>query len=1467
MDDKSRQHATTELKTIRLLLIETCDQFDSITNRRLESRRYEETQSFDELKERISSGDESESKTKQRLLTIVSTVQTLIGPVKTATDIAFSPASACLSALSFLLEIPSKAHSIHESIRAVIDEVEPRFTELKVYDEMSRDINPILMISVCNVLMAFIILCAQCVKHLESGKTSRYFKEGTWILSNKNPIKDGLDRLKELSDQKEHVQSMIMLKKLLESSGKIEKMGGQLDGISDFTSKRSDELVRQENLRQIKKHLRVNSDDEVLMGYRVDEETSHIVKDKKCLFLESEIYKIWAFNKEQDVKPLILISGGPGTGKSVLSASMFLDVKDKEPFVAYYSFPPMPKNRKDHQQPLEDCVRATGLQLAEQSPDYRRRLLHLLTSTREGRVDGTDYKGLLKTLDVWQAPDKMICYLFLDGLNNLAESEFKELMNDLTTKQIPSKGKKLTRNHPLYTVKMEDLNDRVIGDYIDKFLKQKDLLQEDFLDFAALRTSIHDTVAKTAGGSFHKVQKRLDKIENLVQSDSRDELGRFLDALHQGGSELAESELRDLERTLDSKEIAELNELVIWCEYNMSRDVILGIEQLEAFLFIRSNSQPLRSLRKRIGDRFSLILEERDDGVRLREEMKKWVILKQDGERKPAISATITVENTSIQVAQRFFWDLANHSVMDRFNFDANQVDMSKPSRHRIQATKLNAHLVIVKRTFEFLRKAPDSLSRPIGGILLRDLPAHLAVLQERPQLEKLVDNDRRTIGENVQELLLSPMSLERHWDVLQNTRWHTDQKAKQAFWKWLSDDAAIKHPIIRDKIKELRSDPKPDQKLFEPLARLAGYKWLQDRSPDSTTGSFEWIKSFLDMDEQIEHVSQNTQLGSEQDEDEYEEDDDRSEDKDSTEDDNSTQDSNSTKDGEEGDDVTKAEKWCEKALGPSRLRERDVWVQRLAETYAYAHSRKKAFNKYQETSELLESMGDIDRDRHGKVLVCLASLARKKDQALEFLKKALDLSASNISARYELIKAFFLRDRKQELEERIHEVLKLRVVSGPMRHLGLVMQMAIEDDDYDDDAQKMHLLFIISSTCYSSAENFNYLLEDMQIAIDNAKAQNQDKLCATLLLHKGITLACYSEKPCHTDQAIKAWEECAETILAKIKHQSTGAILLEQVGRQLSLYYFTQGSKFLKEPEKTEFYSKKLEEVYQNQKGVIHGMSAAKTYLAADLVRKGKKSAAAELFRENVKEAFGLLSDDTTGNDNRGFTLLFQIFLYIGDQVNSHVAFSLLARRALDTDILKEWLQSDVETTTPEAIELCESLQEDCTEMTSVYSKIEHVADFLESKMESMQETSHTDDDAAKRKSYEALFESMSRYEDAFDDANNDYVCDECDYALDTSRSMYACTFCYNIGLCDSCLQRFKNEEFKTPLCRVDHEWMQIPPWNAKTHVRAYRRKVCMDATVANDGTLQGGREVPLVEWLNSLKVKWDPQGVWKFQ
>ncbi|GAQ34147.1 hypothetical protein AKAW_00047 [Aspergillus niger] len=1468
METPSVQDSQERLRSTRRLLNEACAQFEKITKKRLEPRRFEDPRSFEALKARISSGgkgeDDASRATRQRFLTIVSVAQAWTGPIKTVTDgvsisLAFSPASACVSALSYILEIPSKVHGIHESIRAVIEEVEPRFTELSVYDDMGTAIGSVLMISVCNVMMAFITLCAQCVKLLEKGKAYQYFKEGKWILSNQNPIREGLDKLKALSEQKEYVQQMVMMKEILNSSDKIDIVDGKIDGISEYVNKRSDEVARQDDLSRIKKDLRITSEDGVLVGHRVYTETLRMAKDKTCQFLESKSYMNWALNKDEDVPPLLLITGEAGTGKSVLSASMFLDIKEKEMFAAYYSFPSMPKSRKNHQQPLEDCVRATGLQLAEQNPDYRRRLLHFL-NTEEGRAQGTGYKGLLDALNIWQAPDKMICYLILDGLDNLAEWERKQFMNDLINNQIPSKRKTLRvcvtgprrllreyskRKDCLRSAKMEDYNDRVIAEYIGKFLEKKDLLQEDFLDFAELRKSICEAVTKNARGSFHKVQKWLDRIENLVQSNSRDELTRFLNALSRGGSDLAKSELQDLERILDWKEIAELNELIIWCEFSMSKDVILDIDQLEAFLweqkFIRSNSPPLSSLRKKIRDRFSLILEERDDGVRLRDEMRQWVILDQNKDQQSAISATISLQNTSIEVAQRFFWDLANHSVMNRFNFDAYQMDMAKPSTHRIRVTELNAHLVIVKRTFEFLRKAPDPLSRPIGGILLRGLPAHLAVLQEPSQLEQLKDTDRRTIGENVQELFLSPVSLERHWDVLQQTKWHTSSDAIDAFWKWLSDDAAIKHPIIRDKIREIWNDPKRNQKLFEPLARLAGHKWLQDRSPSSTTASFEWLEAFLNIDAETDYASQNSDFSSE-------------------EDDHSFRSDDSLKD----DDVTKAEKWCEKVLGPSRMREQDVWVQRLAETYEYADSHKKAFKKYQEASKLLERMGGIDQERQGNVLVRLASLAGDKDQALQYLKQALSLSASNVNARYALIKSSWSRDCREELSDLVLDTLKLRTASGPTGHLGLVIQMAIEDSDYDD-TQMMNLPYTISSICSSSADNFASLLGNMQTAIENAKAQNRVKTWATLLLHKGRAFACYSDDPSHADQAVKAWTECAEIIMEKLKYQSAGAILLDRVGRQLGCYNFTQT---LNDPGNAETYSLKLEEVYQNQRGIVHGMSAAKTYLAADFIRRGKQADAEALFQANIREAFGLLSDDTTGNDMYGFNLLFLTFLYTGDRVNVLNAYSLIARHVLDVEILEEWLRSDEKPTTPEATELIEFFQENCSKPVSVWYKVAELVQFLRrNRNKLMNETPWSDDDAAKMKSYEALLESMNRYARALSDANYDYLCDACECVLDTSKSMYACKFCYDFALCESCFHRFRHGALKMSLCHIEHDYVRIPPWDAKAHVRAFRRRVLMDATVADDGYLVGGREVPVVEWLNCLKAKWDPQGDWEFR
>ncbi|OJJ50039.1 hypothetical protein ASPZODRAFT_139374 [Penicilliopsis zonata CBS 506.65] len=1423
---KERPRADT-----RGLLNHACSRFEDLTGERLRSR------SLNDL-EKIILDHQQEGKTilsstaRNNCLQIVEIVKGLAGPIGEATALVFSPASACFSALSFLLEIPSKIHAIHESINAVFDEVEPQFIQLKVYDRMENP-DQDLLIYACNVMMAFVDLCAQCVKQNKKGRLSKLYKEGKWVLLNENPIKAGLDQLQKLSERKEGLQSTIILEKILHSEHILDGIDTKVDGIRDYVGRRSDEQTRQDELIIIRNRFGM-SDDRVLMSHRVFAENAQLATVRSSWFLEWEAYRKWTCRENQDVRPLLLVTGAQGTGKSVSAASMFLDLKsslkdDEQALIAYYTFPPVPKNCKDNQQPLESGVKSIGLQLAEQSPVYRRRLLRAL---RESTTKDTDYKRLWKTLNVWKPADKTTSYLFLDGLDNLSDSEFNNLMDELTASSDQASPEasyfrifvtgrrnllqKYSRSKLcLDTVEIERFNRQEIEGYIEWFLKTKDLLQENYLDFGELRKSILAGLLRKSYGSFQRTQKRLDKVESLVRSDSRDELSHFLETLDRGESGPSESELRDLERILDAKEIEELNELIIWAEFG-SR--YFGVEQLEAFLFIRSSSPPLRSLRKKIQDRFSLILEERDDGVRLREDMKQWVIMEQSGRLPPAVTATISVTNAEIEVAQRFFWDLAHHSVMNRFNFDAHQVDMSKPSTQRIQVTPLNAHLVMVKRTFEFLRRAPHALSQPIGGVLLASLPGHLSDLRRLPAFEQIADADRRTIGENVQELFFNPMNLERHWDTFQDIAWHTNEDSRNSFWEWLKDDAAIKHLGVRGKLEEVNRDPKRNQKLFESLAKLAGRRWLQDRT-SSAMAAFEWLRNFLELDAEDENSKDSSEDGS----------------------------------GED-DRVSKVEEWCKEALGVRHLRGNDIWLQRVAETYQSVGENKKAFEKYQETNEILEEMGDLDRDRRVGVLICLASLADDEDDALKYKGEAFRLDPRNIDARYELFKSRHARGDEAEVASLVTEALELKSSTRPISHLGLMVEMAIEDDESDT----FELLNTISSICSSSLQSLDRLLEDMETAIDNAKEQKQHEFWATLLLHKGIALSCYSDDYSRFDKAVQAWNECSKLILENIKQQSAGAILLDQVGRQLSSYYFEQT---IKDPANAAEHAEKLKQIFEEQKGIVHGMSAAKTYLAAYRVLSGDQSAARSLFKEDIVEAFALLSDNTTRNDHRGYTLLFQILLYTGDHINSLVAFSLLARRVLEVEILKEWLLPDGgEAMSPEASELVEFFKAEIPECYSPWEKVWFMSHHLKTLAQDQ------DHDGERKPFYEKLVNSMSQYDEALDDANNDYVCDRCGGLLESEAPMYACQYCYNIGLCEPCLQQLKDGTFKTPLCRASHQWMQIPPWNPKTHVRAYRRKVCMDAVIGENGSLTGGEEVSVVEWLERLKEDWKPEGVWTF-
>ncbi|KAJ5782687.1 hypothetical protein N7457_004461 [Penicillium paradoxum] len=1426
------------------LLDRVYSKFEDLTGEKLSSR------SIEDLQKLLSADDQAgkemlSSTTRDNCLQVTEAISALAKPVGEVASLAFPPANACFSALSFLLEIPSKVHAIHESINAVFDEVKPQFTQLGAYVRM-KDLDQDLMELVSNVMMVFVELCAQCVKQGKTGKLSRFFREGKWVLLNENPIKSRLDQLKVLCERKESYQSTIMLEQILSSKQTLDGIDTKVGGIQDYVGRRSGEQARQQDLNTIRNRFGM-SDDRLLMSHRVFAENSRLATAKSCWFVKWDAYQKWKCQEKEGLLPLLLVIGAQGTGKSVSTASIFLDLKaqveaEEQSLIAYYTFPPIARTGKDNQQPLENCIRSIGLQVAEQDSMYRRCLLDLTAKK-------ADYKELWKTLDASKLLNTTSCYLLLDGLDNLSESDISYLMDELARLSQPvsseasrfrlfatgekTRLQKYTKSDfCMGTAKIEEYNSQEISGYIEGYLKTKDLLQEDHLDFGDLRKRIITVLHRNSSGSFQRAQKSLEKVESLVRSDSRDELIRFLDTLGQGASAPSESELRDLERVLDAKEIEELNEIIIWAEFG-SRYNVFDAEEIEAFLFIRSSSTPLRSLRKKIQERFSLVLEEGDYGVRLREDMKQWVIQNQHGRQRPTVTASISITNAEIEVAQRLFWDLAHHSVMNRFNFDTHQVDMAKPSTQQIQVTELNAHLVVVKRTFEFLRRAPHALSQCIGRRLLDSLPEHLTDLRKLSAFKQIADADRQVIGENVQELFFNPMNLERHWETFVGIYWHSDGDAMAAFWEWLGDDAAIKQMDVRDKLQEMYEDPKRNRRLFEPLAKLAGRIWLQDMS-SSAKAAFKWLHNYLELDT-----------------------------KDDTPDDASTDSSEdiSTGGSDEDDEVSKAEKWCKEALGMRHLRGNDIWLQRIAETYEALYDeqgmdefQEKAFKKYQKTNKILEKMDDPDRDRRVGVLKRLASLANNEDDAVKYNWDAFRLDPRNIDARYSLFKSLHARRNDQddvELESLVTSALQFKDSTRHISHLGLMVEMVIKDDE----SNSFELLNKISFIC-SSEPYLGGLLEDMETAISDAKAQERYEMCATLLLHKGITLSCYSGDISHSEKAVQAWTECSQLILKNITQLSTGAILLDKVGRQLSAYYFEQAINDL--PNAAQ-YAQKLEQVLEEQKSIVHGMSAAKTYLAAYRIHNKDEKAARDLFKEDMAEAFALLSDETTSNDHRGFMLLSQILLYVRDDTNYLIAFSLLARRVLDIDILKEWLSLDGEPMTAEATELIEFFESNYPDNessdTHAWFKISAMQEHLEKLSEDLV---LNNEDSGRRKTYHGLLDSMARYDKAIDDANNDYMCDICECLLENSTPMYACHYCYNIGFCDSCLRRLKSGALKTPLCRATHHWLQIPPWNAKRHVRSYRRRVWIETTEGEDGSLTEGREIPVEEWLEGLRKEW---------
>ena len=206
------------------------------------------------------------------------------------------------------------------------------------------------------------------------------------------------------------------------------------------------------------------------------------------------------------------------------------------------------------------------------------------------------------------------------------------------------------------------------------------------------------------------------------------------------------------------------------------------------------------------------------------------------------ISMEIKITNAEVNQVQRFLWDLAEHTLLKRFDFAATQ-DSTTSLKPKIGVSDIDSHLAIVNSTIKLLQGENIEKAEPIATYLLEWFPEHLKFLLDKR--DQMSPHDIGVIGKAVYNLF-DESTINRHWKHCCEAQWYLKSSVK-TFLRWLKDSNATSDLSNRDHkwLQKVHNSDIPSRTLLAPFMHAIAKLWLQGTQGDAVT-AWTWINGFL---------------------------------------------------------------------------------------------------------------------------------------------------------------------------------------------------------------------------------------------------------------------------------------------------------------------------------------------------------------------------------------------------------------------------------------------------------------------------------------------------------------------------------------------------------------------------------------------------------------------------------------------
>ncbi|RJE17896.1 hypothetical protein PHISCL_09766 [Aspergillus sclerotialis] len=390
------------------------------------------------------------------------------------------------------------------------------------------------------------------------------------------------------------------------------------------------------------------------------------------------------------------------------------------------------------------------------------------------------------------------------------------------------------------TIQISSKNRFDVEKYIESKMNKIEALKDTTrLGVSELRNKICNTLCDQTAGDYFKMDTILRQIRNL---DYVHDIDNVLEGAGRERSQHILGEIEQLNNTRTSKEIAEINEIILWILYGRQW---LDPKRMTAVLYVKSGELSLLSLEAKFQMKYLLFEVDSDGIVDFRSSEIAGLIPERQESYKDALcpESTKKIQYSEVAMIKHFLGTVCPPDIYAKFGFDEFfERKLSRKSDYICRDDKDTAEAKLAVTCLRILTEERDKRHERLRPYAMNNFLWHLSAVDLA-----LVDREwKSAVGLQLLKLFTDEASIDTllwtpdHGDAAAfghrvHSTWIESDYAVNEILRWFRDSAVVSQIFDKSSrawISSLTSDLDPGEHLLKPSAKRLAAHWLREPSP-----------------------------------------------------------------------------------------------------------------------------------------------------------------------------------------------------------------------------------------------------------------------------------------------------------------------------------------------------------------------------------------------------------------------------------------------------------------------------------------------------------------------------------------------------------------------------------------------------------------------------------------------------------